>query len=64
VDKGEFVILFHQAEVTKPLVSDELHEMVSDYLSDRGGTKKLAKLFSKISGEDVKTIYDKLTRLK
>ncbi len=64
VDKGEFVILFHQNEVSHPQVSEELLEMCTDYLSDGGGTKKLAKIFSKINGEDVKTIYDKLSRSK
>jgi len=64
VDKGEFVFLFHMAQVNHSVVFDELKEMIDDYLDHGGGTKKLSKIFSKICGEDAKSIYDKLSRSK
>lgn len=59
LDKGEFVVLFHNDE-TKNANFNELSSMVNDYLSGKPGTKKLAKIFAKILGEDQKKIYDQL----
>lgn len=61
-DKGEFVALFH-VENTKnsPVTNNELVEMVNDYLYAKPGTKKLAKIFSKILGVETKKIYDQLS---
>ena len=64
IDKGEFVLLYHQAEVSMSFSSDELISLVDDYLSSGGGVKKLSKIFSKITGEESKNIYDKLSRSK
>lgn len=61
-DKGEFVILFHQDVVKNQFYPDELVELVNDYISSGGGTKKLSKIFSKISGDDAKSVYDRLNR--
>lgn len=59
VDKGEFVVLFHVDE-NKISADAEVTELVRDYLEGRAGTKKLAKIFAKILGEDQKKIYDQL----
>ena len=63
IDKGEFVVLFH-VENSKNLSmnNSEISDLVNDYLSGLGGTKKLAKIFAKILGADTKNIYDQLTR--
>lgn len=60
LDKGEFVILFHNESVEEKLSNNEVKELVNDFLDNGGGTKKLAKIFSKILGEDSKLIYNKL----
>lgn len=59
LDKGEFVVLFHNDE-TKNANFNELSAMVTEYLSGKPGTKKLAKIFAKILGADQKMIYDQL----
>ncbi len=59
LDKGEFVVLFH-IEDKKSVGNSELSAMVKDYLEGKPGTKKLAKIFAKILGEDQKKIYDQL----
>lgn len=59
LDKGEFVVLFH-AEERKSAGNSELAGMVKDYLEGKPGTKKLAKIFAKVLGEDQKKIYDQL----
>lgn len=63
VDKGEFVLLFHndKASMTS-LNQEEVMELVKDYLENGGSTKKLAKIFSKVLGQDVKTVYDQLSK--
>ena len=60
VDKGEFVILFHAEGGQDHLVDTDVKELVNDFLDNGGGTKKLAKIFSKLLGEDSKLIYNKL----
>lgn len=62
VDKGEFVILFHVEHLkNSPMNNTEVIELVKDYLEGKGGTKKLAKIFSKILGVDTKKMYDQLS---
>jgi 16S rRNA (cytidine1402-2'-O)-methyltransferase len=63
MDKGEFVILFHNDFNEEKLVNTEVKEFIHDYLDTGGGTKKLAKIFSKILGEDAKLIYNKLKEI-
>lgn len=60
LDKGEFVILFHNETAEEKVSNIEVKELVNDFLENGGGTKKLAKIFSKILGEDSKLIYNKL----
>lgn len=60
VNKGEFVLLFHVEAIEDKLINTEVKELVNDFLDNGGGTKKLAKIFSKILGEDSKIIYNKL----
>lgn len=63
VDKGEFVALFHVENLKhSPINNSDVVEMVKDYMEGKGGTKKLAKIFSKILGVDTKNIYDQLSR--
>ena len=62
VDKGEFVVLFHNNEATTGADQEEISELVRDYLDNGGSTKKLAKVFSKILKTDTKTVYDQLSR--
>lgn len=63
IEKGEFVVLFHVPNSSQsPVKNAELEILVKDYLEGKGGTKKLAKIFSKILGEDTKAIYDQLVR--
>ncbi|MBC7430033.1 MAG: 16S rRNA (cytidine(1402)-2'-O)-methyltransferase [Bacteriovorax sp.] len=62
MDKGEFVVLFHNDEVRAGVDQEEVAELVRDYLDNGGSTKKLAKVFSKILGSDTKTVYDQLSR--
>jgi 16S rRNA (cytidine1402-2'-O)-methyltransferase len=63
IDKGEFVALFHVEQSKNSQVnSGEIVDLVKDYLNGVGGTKKLAKIFSKILGSDTKTVYDQLSR--
>lgn len=63
VDKGEFVLLFHN-EMNKGQAFEqtELQTMMKDYLQSGGGPKKLAKIFAKALNEDTKSIYDQLNR--
>lgn len=61
--KGEFVVLFHiENQKNSPMNNAEVVELVRDYLEGKPGTKKLAKIFSKILNVDTKTIYDQLSR--
>ncbi len=63
LDKGEFVLLFHNEESKKQAFEiQELQTMIRDYLEVGGGPKKLAKIFSKALNSDTKTIYDQLSR--
>lgn len=62
MDKGEFVVLFHNAEIKAGADQEEVLELVRDYLDNGGSTKKLAKVFSKILSTDTKTVYDQLSR--
>ncbi|MBY0414421.1 MAG: 16S rRNA (cytidine(1402)-2'-O)-methyltransferase [Bdellovibrionales bacterium] len=63
VDKGEFVLLFHNENTGKTKSFDqEVVSLTKDFLENGGSTKKLAKLFSKILGSDTKTVYDQLSR--
>jgi 16S rRNA (cytidine1402-2'-O)-methyltransferase len=63
VDKGEFVLLFHNAvQGNSPAVDAEIVELTRDYLENSGTPKKLAKILAKIVGSDTKVVYDQLTR--
>lgn len=62
MDKGEFVVLFHVENQNTPMNNSEVIELVKEYLEGKPGTKKLAKIFSKILNVDTKTIYDQLSR--
>lgn len=63
MEKGEFVVLFHIENQSKSSMKNaELEVLVKDYLNGKGGTKKLAKIFSKIIDEDTKSIYDQLIK--
>ena len=64
MQKGEFVVLFHNEEQKGEgvLSSRKLLELVEDYMNEGGSPKKLAKIFSQITGEDTKAIYDKISR--
>jgi len=64
MQKGEFVLLFHNEEQKGEGVvsSKKLLELVEDYMNEGGSPKKLAKIFSQITGEDTKAIYDKISR--
>ncbi len=63
IQKGEFVLCIYQAKTLDLNYQNDqkLKDLVSKYLSESGSKKDLAKIFSKIMGEDVKTIYDKLS---
>jgi 16S rRNA (cytidine1402-2'-O)-methyltransferase len=60
LDKGEFVLLFHNDSAEEQKSNNDVKELVNDYLENGGGTKKLSKIFSKLLGEDSKLIYNKL----
>ncbi len=63
VDKGEFVLLFHNEKASlTSLNQEEVMELARDYLENGGSPKKLAKIFSKILNQDTKSIYDQLSR--
>lgn len=61
VDKGEFVLLFHN-ENKKNMNQSDISVMVADYLQGKAGPKKLAKIFAKILDQDQKQIYDQLVK--
>lgn len=62
LDKGEFVVLFHNADESAGADQEMVSSLVRDYLESGGSTKKLAKLFSKILNTDTKSVYDQLSR--
>lgn len=63
IDKGEFVVLFHNDSSKGNSVEfQELQSMINDYLEQGGGPKKLAKIFAKALGTDTKKVYDQLNR--
>lgn len=63
LDKGEFVLLFHNDENKKQAFEiQELQSMIKDYIKVGGGPKKLAKIFAKALNSDTKNIYDQLNR--
>lgn len=62
VEKGEFVVLFHNEAESAGADQEEVAALVRDYLDNGGSTKKLAKLFSKILNSDTKSVYDQLSR--
>lgn len=63
VDKGEFVVLFHNEKRGQAsLNQEEVHSLINDYLDNGGSTKKLAKIFSKVLGKDTKSVYDLLSK--
>ncbi len=65
MDKGEFVVLFHvENKKHSPMNNSEVVELVKEYLGGKPGTKKLAKIFSKILNSDTKTVYDQLLKLE
>jgi 16S rRNA (cytidine1402-2'-O)-methyltransferase len=64
IDKGEFVLLFHQSFRVKNVISDALKIEIEEFIDNGGNTKKLAKIFSKVLGEDTKDIYSRLSRQK
>lgn len=59
VDKGEFVILFHNDQDKKSFDSHLAIE-VEDYISGKGNTKKLAKIFATILDKDARDIYNQM----
>lgn len=62
-DKGEFVLLFHNAlNGSSAAIDSEVVELTRDYLDNSGSPKKLAKILAKIIGSDTKSVYDQLTR--
>lgn len=61
MEKGEFVVLFHNDKSeNNSVVLDEVQDLVRDYLEKGGTTKKLAKIFAKILDEETKSVYEKL----
>jgi len=62
--KGEFVLCVYRTKTDGSgiFLDLKLKELVSKYLSQSGSKKDLAKIFAKITGEDAKTIYDKLAQ--
>lgn len=64
ITKGEFVILFNVAKenVTSNAVSKNVVEMVNDYIENGGSSKKLAKIFSEVTGKKTKEVYDLINR--
>lgn len=60
--KGEFVIVLYNPIAGDLLNNSELKEMVHDYLHQKSSAKQLAKIFSKITGENSSDIYDLLNR--
>lgn len=58
--KGEFVLLFHVAQVSEQLLSTKAKELVAEYLSGKGSPKLLAKIFAEVTGESNKDIYQRL----
>ena len=63
MDKGEFVVLFHvESKATSSVQNSELKSLVNDYLYEKPGTKKLAKIFAKILEVDSKVVYDQLIK--
>lgn len=62
IEKGEFVVLFHNEAESAGADQEEVAGLVRDYLDNGGSTKKLAKVFSKILNSDTKSVYDQLSR--
>lgn len=60
--KGEFVIVLYSPLSSDSFSNSELKEMVQEYLDKKSSPKQLAKLFSKITGENTSDIYSKLNR--
>lgn len=60
--KGEFVIVLYAPVTGESLSSSELKSMVDEYLNTKSSAKQLAKIFSKITGENSSDIYDRLNR--
>jgi len=60
--KGEFVLCVYRTKTEEAGAYNDqkLKELVEKYLSQSGSKKDLARIFAKITGGDVKTIYDKL----
>lgn len=59
--KGEFVVLFHIGSGGPAGgQSRKAVEMIEKYISEGGGVKDLSKIFSEITGERSKEIYQKL----
>lgn len=64
INKGEFVLLFHQNVQSKSQISDELKNEIEDFIKKGGNTKKLAKIFSKIVDMDTPDIYGHMIKNK
>ncbi len=60
--RGEFVLLIYKKNTSHSAIDDDLKNLVLDYLNSKSTTKQLAKIFSKITDEDTKDIYKKLTK--
>lgn len=58
--KGEFVLLFHQAEEVDLTVGPKLKELANEYLNTKSSPKTLAKIFAEITGMSSKDIYQQL----
>lgn len=61
LDKGEFVLLYHNEKIDHSMSNIELKSLVEDYLDHGGTPKKLAKIFSKILQVETKFVYDQLS---
>ncbi len=64
VEKGEFVVLFNVSfqNKKKPKEKNDLKILAEDFLKGKAGTKKLAKILSKILEMDQKAVYDQLIK--
>jgi 16S rRNA (cytidine1402-2'-O)-methyltransferase len=60
LDKGEFVLLFHNKNSVEVKLDNKIVEEVTDFLENGGNTKKLAKIFSKILNQESRVIYNKM----
>lgn len=62
--KGEFVLLFHKAQVVSGSSNLELKNLAQEILANGGSPKNLAKIISLILDRPTKDIYSELNRQK